>query len=262
GSTISSIVELEQVAFTDITQSGTGNGAAINSVLNSGNSLKVSVSSTFLRCKSTNGLGGAIYSTLSGGQIELNQITFSSCESKSGGAIYSTISGTGKLTVTNQCSFTSCTGTNGNGGAIYSTISGGSADLNRVTMDGCKGTNGGGIYTIISGAGKLTVTNQSVFTGCQGTSGNGGAIYSQVKSGASSSVCVSITGTASTFTSCQALPTTSGLGGAIYLDLESGTETKYDLTGASYSTTTSSLNNAQYGKNLFIKAFYLSAAVP
>ncbi|KAA6357202.1 MAG: hypothetical protein EZS28_047271, partial [Streblomastix strix] len=42
----------------------------------------------------------------------------------------------------------------------------------------------------------------------------------------------------------------------------SGTETKYDLTGASYSTTTSSLNNAQYGKNLFIKAFYLSAAVP
>ncbi|KAA6362114.1 MAG: hypothetical protein EZS28_042359, partial [Streblomastix strix] len=33
---------------------------------------------------------------------------------------------------------------------------------------------------------------------------------------------------------------------------------KYDLTGASYSTG----NNAQYGKNLFIKAFDLSATVP
>ncbi|KAA6390583.1 MAG: hypothetical protein EZS28_013890, partial [Streblomastix strix] len=95
GSTISSIVDLVQVAFTDITQSGTGNGAAINSVLNSGSSLKTSVSSMFTRCKSTNGLGGAIYSTLSGGQIELNQTQFISCESKSGGAVYSTISGTG-----------------------------------------------------------------------------------------------------------------------------------------------------------------------
>ncbi|KAA6397159.1 MAG: hypothetical protein EZS28_007310, partial [Streblomastix strix] len=93
----SSIVELEQVAFTDITQSGTGNGAAINSVLNSGSSLKTSVSSNFTRCKANGGSGGAIYSTLSGGQIELNQTQFISCESKSGGAVYSTISGAGKL---------------------------------------------------------------------------------------------------------------------------------------------------------------------
>ncbi|KAA6340052.1 MAG: hypothetical protein EZS28_052562, partial [Streblomastix strix] len=66
---------------------------------------------------------------------------------------------------------------------------------------------------------------------------------------------------ASTFTSCT-VPTDSGLGGAIYLDIQTGGETKYDLTGASYSTATHSLNNAQYGKNLFINAFDLSAAVP
>ncbi|KAA6361785.1 MAG: hypothetical protein EZS28_042688, partial [Streblomastix strix] len=72
---------------------------------------------------------------------------------------------------------------------------------------------------------------------------------------------VSIIGSASTFSSCT-VPTVSGHGGAIYLDLASGTETQYDLTGASYSTTTNTLNNAQYGKNLFIKAANLSAAVP
>ncbi|KAA6334108.1 MAG: hypothetical protein EZS28_053098, partial [Streblomastix strix] len=148
------------------------------------------------------GLGGAIYSTLSGGQIELNQTQFISCESKSGGAVYSTISGTGKLIITNQCSFTSCKGTAGNGGALYASLS--------------------------------------------SISGSGG---------------ISITGSASTFTSCT-VPRDSGHGGAIYLDLASGTETKYDLTGASYSTTTDKLNNAQYGKNLFIKAFDLSTAVP
>ncbi|KAA6397950.1 MAG: hypothetical protein EZS28_006523 [Streblomastix strix] len=255
-----SIAELLKVDFTDITQSGSGSGAAINATLNSGSSLKISDSSTFARCKASSGSGGAIYSALTNGQIELNQVTFTSCESKTGAAVYSAINGTGKLTVTNQCSFASCTSSE-LGGAIYSTVSGGSADLNRVTMNGCKGTNGGGIYTIISGAGKLTVTNQSVFTGCQGSAGYGGAIYAQIINDASSSVCVSITGTASTFSTCT-VPNDPGFGGAIFLDFASGTETKYDLTGASYSTTASTLNNAQYGKNLFIKAANLRTAVP
>ncbi|KAA6371139.1 MAG: hypothetical protein EZS28_033334, partial [Streblomastix strix] len=286
---LSSIAELEQDNFTDITQSGTGSGAAISTVLNSGSSLKISSSSTFTRCKANNGLGGALYSQISDGQIELNKVTFTSCESKTGGAVYSTISGTGKLTVTNQCNFTSCK-TSDSGGAIYTTISGGqldmnyitftsctssglggayhaqisggSADLNRVTMNECKGTYGGGINAIISGSGKLTAINQTQFTGCQGTQGNGGGIYAQINSGASSSVCISITGSnKTTFSSCT-VPTASGLGGAIFLDFASGTETKYDLTGASYSTTTSSLNNALYGKNLFIKAANLRTAVP
>ncbi|KAA6388693.1 MAG: hypothetical protein EZS28_015780, partial [Streblomastix strix] len=238
----SSIVELEQVAFTDITQSGTGNGAAINAILNSGSSLKVSSSCTFTRCKSTNGLGGAIYSTLSGGEVELNQVTFSSCQSKSGGAVYSTISGDGKLTITNQCSFTSCsstenggaiyaslssiTGSGGisftgtastftscvatqNGGGIYCIINSGEIKMNEVTLSECSGLNGGGIYSTISGSGKQAIKDLCSFDSCTCTTGSGGAIYSSISNGE-----LNIDNT--TFTSCTC--TQPGNGGALAIE--------------------------------------------
>ncbi|KAA6399461.1 MAG: hypothetical protein EZS28_005011, partial [Streblomastix strix] len=195
------------------------------------------------------------------GNVDIIDSAFSSIErtdaNGNGAVIIAELSGSSKLTISNQCSFTSCTSA-GYGGAIYSIISGGSIDLNRVTMNVCKATNGGGIYTKLSGTGKLTITNQTVFTGCQGTTGVGGAIYCQVISGASSNVCLSITGTnKTTFTSCT-VPTSTSLGGAIYLDLQSGTETKFDLTGASYLTE----NDAKYGKSLFINAINLRTVVP
>ncbi|KAA6367732.1 MAG: hypothetical protein EZS28_036741, partial [Streblomastix strix] len=147
-----------------------------------------------------------------------------------------------------------------NGGVMnLEIVNNGKVELSGVLMQDCKGAFGGGIYTEISGSGKLTIKDGCSFMGCQATAGNGGAIYAQIKSGTSGGL--SITGTTkTTFTSCQALPTDSGLGGSIYLDLQSGTETKYDLTGASYSTT--NINDALYGKNLFIKAANLRTAVP
>jgi hypothetical protein len=48
------------------------------------------------------------------------------------------------------------------------------------------------------------------------------------------------------------------LGGAIYLELASGTETKFNLSGASYTPTTNDIN----GKSLFIKASNLRTAIP
>ncbi|KAA6368184.1 MAG: hypothetical protein EZS28_036289, partial [Streblomastix strix] len=156
-------------------------------------------------------------------------------------------------------SFTQCTNSNGNGGAMHLEIgSRGEIQLNGITMSGCQSKSGGAVYSTISGDGKLTIKDGCQFISCS-SSGNGGAIYAVLNSGATG--IFSITGTSSTFTSCT-VSSESGLGGAIYLDLASGTETQYDLTGASYSTATDKLNNAQYGKNLFIKAANLRTAVP
>ncbi|KAA6361900.1 MAG: hypothetical protein EZS28_042573, partial [Streblomastix strix] len=164
-SSVISVVELVNVDFTDITQSGTGNGACINCILNSGSSLKTNDSSTFTRCKANSGFGGGIYSTIIDGQIELNKVTFSSCESKSGGAVYSTVSGSGQLSITNQCQFTSCTSSDGNGGGVY-------ASLSSIS-------DSGGIY--ISGT-------SSTFTSCTSpiSSGLGGAIYLDLSIGTES----------------------------------------------------------------------------
>ncbi|KAA6368291.1 MAG: hypothetical protein EZS28_036183, partial [Streblomastix strix] len=129
--------------------------------------------------------------------------------------------------------------------------------FNSVTRTGSG--NGGAINAELNGGSKLTIKDQCSFTSCSCINGNGGAIYTSLSS--SSSGSISIIGSASTFSSC-AVSSTSGHGGAIYLDLASGTETQYDLTGASYSTTIDTLNNAQYGKNLFIKAANLRSAVP
>ncbi|KAA6347401.1 MAG: hypothetical protein EZS28_052030, partial [Streblomastix strix] len=137
-----------------------------------------------------------------------------------------------------------------NNGAGEVNISG--SVFNSVSRTGSG--NGAAINAELNGGSKLTIKDQCSFTSCSSTE-NGGAIYASLSSGASGSV--SIIGSASTFSSCT-VSSESGLGGAIYLDLANGTETQYDLTGASYGAG----NNAQYGKNLFIKAANLRTAVP
>ncbi|KAA6393212.1 MAG: hypothetical protein EZS28_011259, partial [Streblomastix strix] len=254
------------------------------------NLLYIGGSSSFTQCQSTAGVGGALYAVINGGEAELNEVTFSKCSGLNGGAIYSTISGDGKLTIKDSCSFTSCTSTenggaiyaslngitgNGgisftgtastftscvatqNGGGLYSIINSGEIEMNEVTLDECSGLNGGAIYSTISGDGKLTIKDSCSFTSCTSTSGNGGGIYSILKYSISTGgiFIINITdSTQSTFSLCSA----SQLGGGIYLDLESGSETKFDLSGASYLTG----NNAQYGKSLFIKAANLRSAIP
>ncbi|KAA6372117.1 MAG: hypothetical protein EZS28_032356 [Streblomastix strix] len=161
-----------------------------------------------------------------------------------GGAIINTQINTNSLLyIGGSSSFTSCQSTAGVGGALYAVINGGEAELNEVTMKLCSGLNGGAIYSTISGDGKLTINNHCQFTSCLSTE-NGGAIYTSLN-GITGIGGFSITGTASTFTSCT-IPIDSGLGGAIYLDIQTGGETKYDITVASYLTG----NDAKYGKNL------------
>jgi hypothetical protein len=99
-------------------------------------------------------------STIASGTVEFSKITMSTCKTTSttngiGGAIYTEVSG-GKLTIKDSSSFTDCiSGTTG--GAMHAVISGGEIEINKVIFSGCKGTNGGAIYSTITAAGKLTI---------------------------------------------------------------------------------------------------------
>jgi hypothetical protein len=57
------------------------------------------------------------------------------------------------------------------------------------------------------------------------------------------------------FNNCK-VDSSSGLGGAIYLKIFDGGESKYDLSGASYS-----LCSGLYGKSLFIDAYDLKSSL-
>jgi hypothetical protein len=112
---------------------------------------------------------------INGGEVELNGVSISLCKGTSGGGIYTTISGTGKLSIKNKCSFTSCTCTSGSGGAIYASLSStstsaqgifisGSTEESKTTFTSCTASNsGGGIFFTI--ATSATSANQFTITG-------------------------------------------------------------------------------------------------
>ncbi|KAA6374462.1 MAG: hypothetical protein EZS28_030010, partial [Streblomastix strix] len=90
-------IEIINSTFENIEQSSSGNGAVINAELRSGSLLSINESSSFINCISgTN--GGGIYSTISGGSIELNEITINECSAPNGGAIYVNIDFTTQFT--------------------------------------------------------------------------------------------------------------------------------------------------------------------
>ncbi|KAA6364374.1 MAG: hypothetical protein EZS28_040099, partial [Streblomastix strix] len=143
------------------------------------------------------------------------------------------------------------------GGGLHCIINSGEIEINEVTLNGCSGLKGGGIYASIDETGKLRIKDSCSFTSCSSTAGSGGAIYS-ILSDSITLGGIFIQNTTESTQSIFSLCSASQLGGAIYLDLATRTETKYDLTGASYSTN----NIAQFGKNLFINAINLRSAVP
>jgi predicted outer membrane repeat protein len=104
----SGTVEMSKITMNTCKATSTTNGVggAICSEI-SGGKLTIKESSSFTGCTSGT-TSGAMHAVISGGEIEINKITFNGCIAKSGGAIYSTISLSGKLTITNQCSFSGC----------------------------------------------------------------------------------------------------------------------------------------------------------
>ncbi|KAA6396677.1 MAG: hypothetical protein EZS28_007792, partial [Streblomastix strix] len=172
--------------FSNIQQSGIGNGSVINAQLQFGSLLTIKDSSSFMNCISETA-GGAIQTVISGGELKLNGISFESCNSINGGGIYSTISGRGKLTITNQCQFISCSSTAGSGGAIFASLEDESTlYIDDIIFDGCTCTqpgNGGAlsIHQQFSTS-KISISDSS-FKDCKTIAnsadiyGWGGAIY-------------------------------------------------------------------------------------
>ncbi|KAA6386910.1 MAG: hypothetical protein EZS28_017563, partial [Streblomastix strix] len=112
-------VILSGTSFNTISQTGSGNGAAINAVISGASKLTIQNACSFSSCTSTQS-GGAIYTSLSsisitsGFSIEgSGKTTFSSCKASTtsgyGGAIYLYLaSGTEKKYSLSQASYTSC----------------------------------------------------------------------------------------------------------------------------------------------------------
>ncbi|KAA6380812.1 MAG: hypothetical protein EZS28_023661 [Streblomastix strix] len=111
-------IEISNSTFEDIEQSGLGNGAAINAELKDGSLLVIQESTQFIDCLSEL-YGGAIYSVIQGGSVELSGVTFEGCQGINGGAIYSSINIGGKLILKVSCKFSQCKATSGNGGGLY-----------------------------------------------------------------------------------------------------------------------------------------------
>ncbi|KAA6362920.1 MAG: hypothetical protein EZS28_041553, partial [Streblomastix strix] len=108
------IIEINEITLNDC-KGINGGGIQINSL----SAQKQTFNGTqFTSCVADEN-GGGIYCIINSGEIEMNQVEISECSGLNGGGIYSSIDGTGKLTIKDSCSFTSCSSTDGNGGGIY-----------------------------------------------------------------------------------------------------------------------------------------------
>ncbi|KAA6365765.1 MAG: hypothetical protein EZS28_038708 [Streblomastix strix] len=153
-------------SISKINQQGNGGGSCIKCNIGSGSSIQIEDQCLFQECISELGNGGAIQSTIDGGQIELSGVIFEECSGQDGGAIYSIISSGGTLTIKESCQFINCTSQYGNGGGIYINID--FAVQSFVSIEDCILTNcsaidstpqsqnpnykgfGGGIFLIVS----------------------------------------------------------------------------------------------------------------
>jgi hypothetical protein len=152
----------------------------INGVISgTGNKITINESSSFDKCTSE-GTGGAILIKISR-DGELNGISMSECEGTEGGAIHCTITGSGKLSILNECTFTSCCSTSGNGGAIYALLStattrgiyiiGTSDDLKTSFLSCTASNSGGAIFISIAelATSQFTITGPAEFNDCTST---------------------------------------------------------------------------------------------
>ncbi|KAA6354393.1 MAG: hypothetical protein EZS28_050080, partial [Streblomastix strix] len=100
----SSTVTISQTTFASIVQTGTGNGAAINAELSGASKLTIKDSCQFSSCSSATGSGGAIFAQLTDGTIDIDDVTFSTCnctQPGNGGAIAIVQEDDGKIIINN-----------------------------------------------------------------------------------------------------------------------------------------------------------------
>ncbi|KAA6360356.1 MAG: hypothetical protein EZS28_044117, partial [Streblomastix strix] len=97
-------VNISGSTFNSITQTGTGNGAAINAELSGASKLTIKEGCQFISCSSATGSGGAIFAQLTDGTIDIDDVTFSTCnctQPGNGGAIAIVQEDDGKIIINN-----------------------------------------------------------------------------------------------------------------------------------------------------------------
>ncbi|KAA6372977.1 MAG: hypothetical protein EZS28_031496 [Streblomastix strix] len=218
-------IKISHATFSNISRSGTGFGAAINALLQTGSQLLIK-DSQFIQCKGSNISGGAIYLFIyQEGQVIISNSSFNQCEALDGGGIGALIVSSGKMIIDGQCNFTDCKAifSEGSGGGICASI----FDLNSqltlkdgVKFERCTSSRGGGIYAELK-QGSILKINYSQYNQCQGSS-SGGGIYGYVQLGGK----IIIDGQCN-FTECKS---TSGNGGGICQNIYDGTLNIEDAT--------------------------------
>ncbi|KAA6386665.1 MAG: hypothetical protein EZS28_017808, partial [Streblomastix strix] len=206
-------IEIVRSSFSDIEQSGSGNGAVINAELRSESSLKINDSSSFTNCISELN-GGGIYSIISGGSVQLSGVTFAGCNGINGGGIFIDLDSGDILSITDSCQFTNCQSTSGSGGAIYAQLSGSNINIDGSTFDTCSATlpgNGGALSLYQQTANSIIKINNVAFTNCKTLSGSfstfgwGGGIFIQTSLTASQLTQSNLYLTNIAFSGCQSI---------------------------------------------------------
>ncbi|KAA6402212.1 MAG: hypothetical protein EZS28_002264 [Streblomastix strix] len=176
-------IEIIQSTISNISLSGSGNGAAINDQLQTGSFLMIN-DSEFIQCKGSEIYGGAIYLSINNdGNVTISNSSFYQCEAIDGGGIFAHVYSGGKLTIDGQCDFTECKSSYNGGGGISSSITGLNSQLiidDGVKFEDCIVDNfedqgsGGGIYINIWNHGQCII-NKVLLCNC--SSYEGGAEY-------------------------------------------------------------------------------------
>ncbi|KAA6370650.1 MAG: hypothetical protein EZS28_033823, partial [Streblomastix strix] len=153
--------------------SGTGNGAAINTLLQTGSQLLIE-DSEFIQCKGSSD-GGAIYLNIQHeGQATISNSSFNQCEAYFGGGISAYINSNGKFLI-NGTQFTNC-GAQTLGGGLEAWLypENSILELISLTFEKCtSGSQGGGLFVSLTGA-SLIMPETCLFKNCKCNNNGGG----------------------------------------------------------------------------------------
>ncbi|KAA6357455.1 MAG: hypothetical protein EZS28_047018, partial [Streblomastix strix] len=203
--------------FTDCKSNASGGGCYFSTI---GSKYQINLLGNiqFEGCVSKRQGGGLHIDSSNDGQITINAMKFSNCNStsNSGGGQCLQANGSGiVINITGKVSFDNCFSVNSHGGGQYLCVNGSGIIINitgQLEYKQCSANTGGGLYVDVQNNVTIDI-NKASFIDCYCIYYGGGGLHVQITSGK-----FSISGTAS-FLNCNS----SLFGGGIYLNVDNGT---------------------------------------
>ncbi|KAA6388919.1 MAG: hypothetical protein EZS28_015554, partial [Streblomastix strix] len=218
-------IEISHTAFSNLNRSGTGNGAAINALLQTGCQLLIK-DSEFIQCNSYDSNGGAIYLNIdNGGQATISNSSFNKCEATRGGGMFIQLHTKNSILELASLNFNNCSAEYG-GGLNVHVFEGHLSITGLTSFQNCEcNYSGGGCYIEINNEGNVNFssTDQIIFDNCKGKYGGGIAVLAE--NGGQLSISSSIL-----LNNCQSIDIDKGYGGGMYLRCN-GSESQILITG-------------------------------